>query len=144
VRTTKVYGNWRRATIQRAISVLSLIRITRAAKNVELRSPARKCPHCHEAVEVIVMPGGMCATCWSQEVISAWRVLPEDLRMTVAGGHDSSLRRETKPRKSILLQQARAWRRAQAADIGVFRADYKACFLHRTSQLTEAARGTGW
>lgn len=74
MRTTKAYGVWRRKTIERAISILALIRITRAAEDVELRSPARECPQCHKAVEVVVLPGGMCATCWSHEVIAAWQV----------------------------------------------------------------------
>lgn len=81
MKTTRLYGSWRKATIQRAISILGLIQITRMAKEVELRSPARKCPHCHEEVEVVVLPGGMCATCWSREVIAAWQVLPGDLAM---------------------------------------------------------------
>jgi hypothetical protein len=84
VRTTKAYAVWRRKTIERAISVLGLIQITRAAKDVELRSPARECPRCHKAVEVVVLPGDMCASCWSQKVIAAWQVLPANLRMAEA------------------------------------------------------------
>lgn len=81
MRTTNSYGIWRRKTIERAISILGLIRITRAAKDVELRSPAQECPECHEETEVLVRPGGLCGTCWSREVIGAWRVMPLNIRV---------------------------------------------------------------
>jgi hypothetical protein len=81
VRTTKSYGIWRRKSIERAISILGMIRITRAAGDVELRSPAQECPECHEPTEVLVRPEGLCGTCWSRKVIGAWRVMPLSFRL---------------------------------------------------------------
>jgi ribosomal protein L32 len=85
VRTTKQYQVWRRRTIDRAISILGLIRITRAGKDGELHSPARVCPECRKELDVVVLPERVCATCWSQNVIAAWRVPPVDLRVVPNG-----------------------------------------------------------
>ena len=76
MRTMKRYSVWRRKTIERAVSILRLIQITRAPKDVELRSLVRECPECHRPVEVIVLPERVCSECWSRRVIAAWRVLP--------------------------------------------------------------------
>ena len=51
---------WTRRTIEQAISLSRLIQITRAARDVELRSPAKQCPGCGELVELVVIPGGKC------------------------------------------------------------------------------------
>jgi len=77
VKASRLYGYWQRKTVERAISTLDLIRITRAARDVELRSPARECPQCHEPAEVVVLPGERCATCWSRKVIAEWQVAPK-------------------------------------------------------------------
>ncbi len=81
---SNVFGNWAKETVMRAISILGLIRITRAAREVELRSPARECPECHEMVEVMVLPASVCATCWSRKVIGSWQVLPLSTAEVVA------------------------------------------------------------
>jgi hypothetical protein len=81
VRTTTSYGIWRRKTIERAISIWGLIRITRVAGDVEFRSPAQECLECHERTEVLVKPEGLCGTCWSRKVIGAWQVTPLSFRV---------------------------------------------------------------
>ena len=87
MKTKQSYGNWRRETIERAISISGLIRITGAAGEVELHSPAKECPECHEMVEVTVLPTKMCGTCWSRKVIGAWQIPPgEFARMRSAVG----------------------------------------------------------
>lgn len=70
-----------------AISVLKLIRITKLAREVELRSPARECPGCQQMLEVVVLPASVCATCWPPRVFGAWQVLPLSAPevVTVAG-----------------------------------------------------------
>jgi len=73
--TSKSLG-WTRRTIDRAISLWGLIQATRAAREVELRSPAKRCPECGELVEVVVIPGDVCGSCWSRHVIANWRVTP--------------------------------------------------------------------
>ena len=56
---------WAQTTIDRAISLRRLIQITRAARDVELRSPAKQCPECGESVDLIVIPSEVCGSCWS-------------------------------------------------------------------------------
>jgi hypothetical protein len=68
MRRSRLFRHWYRETVKRAISILGLIRITRAGREVELRSPARQCPECHEMVDVVVLPASVCATCWSRKV----------------------------------------------------------------------------
>ena len=70
---------WAQTTIDRAISLRRLIQITRAARDVELRSPAKQCPECGESVELIVIPSELCGSCWSNRVIANWRVVPEKM-----------------------------------------------------------------
>ena len=70
---------WTRRTIEQAISLSRLIQITRAARDVELRSPAKQCPECGELVELVVIPGGKCGSCWSKQVIASWQVMPTEL-----------------------------------------------------------------
>lgn len=48
---------WPQRTIDRAISLWTLIQITRAAREVELRSPSKRCPECGELVGVVVIGG---------------------------------------------------------------------------------------
>lgn len=93
MKARKLYGNWRKETIERAISILRLIRITQAAREVELHSPPKECPECHEMVEVVVLPAEMCGTCWSRKVIGAWQILPVEFATVTSGGGTSRLRR---------------------------------------------------
>jgi hypothetical protein len=93
VRMTKSYGTWPRRTIERAISILRLIRITQAAKDVELRSPARECPECHGPVDLVVLPGGMCGSCWSREIIAAWQVPSSNFAMVEGNRRNGHHRR---------------------------------------------------
>lgn len=76
MRTCCSTSNWKEKTIEGAISVLRLIRIMKLGAEVELRSPARKCPECKGETEVLVMPEGLCGECWSRRAIAAWRVKP--------------------------------------------------------------------
>lgn len=78
MKTSVRFGHWERTTIDRAIAIKRLIRITRSHADVELRSPARICPECRQPVEVVVVPGQNCASCWSRKVIGSWQVLPGD------------------------------------------------------------------
>ena len=86
---------WTRRTIDRAISLWGLIQITRAAREVELCSPAKRCSECGEFVEVVVIPGDMCGSCWSKKVIATWRVLPTDAAV-VRVGATARMRRHVK------------------------------------------------
>jgi len=79
VRTSAKSLKWTRETIDRAISLRGLIQITREARDVELRSPAKHCPECGELVELVVIPGELCGSCWSKQVIANWRVLPAEV-----------------------------------------------------------------
>jgi hypothetical protein len=67
---------WKRATIDSALSIFKLIRLTNASGTVELRSPAELCPECHNRAEVLVLPTRLCADCWSRKIIASWRVPP--------------------------------------------------------------------
>ena|SRR5208282_6212825 len=88
---------WNGETIETAIAVLRLIRMTHAAGEVELHSPAQECVQCHKPAEVLVAPEGMCGECWSQKAIAAWRVLQR--RRVSQRGHGG--RREMEGRRSL-------------------------------------------
>jgi hypothetical protein len=80
---TRKSARWPRRTIDRAISLWGRIQITRAERDVELRTPPKRCPECQELVHVMVVLGNACRSCWSRELIGNWRVLPA-LKMAVA------------------------------------------------------------
>ena len=76
---------WKRATIDSALSIFRLIRLTNASGTVELRSPAKLCPECHKRAEVLVLPTHLCGDCWSRKIIASWRVPPMRLAACGAG-----------------------------------------------------------
>lgn len=84
---------WTRRTIDGAISLRRLIQITRRAREVELRSPAKRCPGCGGRAQVVVIPGDLCGSCWSKQVIANWRVVPAKMAV-VRVGATQTLRRK--------------------------------------------------
>jgi hypothetical protein len=77
---------WKRATIDSALSIFRLIRLTKVPGTVELRSPAKPCPECHKRAEVLVLPTRLCGDCWSRKIIASWRV-PSMRLAACAVGH---------------------------------------------------------
>ncbi|HTP69630.1 MAG TPA: hypothetical protein VMJ35_12060 [Dongiaceae bacterium] len=85
---------WTRRTIDRAISLWGLIQITRAARDVELRSPATRCPKCGRLAELVVLPGSKCGSCWSEEIIENWRVVPGEMAVVSVNATTTMRRRK--------------------------------------------------
>jgi hypothetical protein len=93
---------WKEKTIEFAISVLRLMRLMNAVGEVELRSPARECPGCGKAAEVMVAPEGLCGDCWSRKAIAAWKVLPLSFAaVRVSGAGSQRIERRSRRRARI-------------------------------------------